>query len=246
MSQEVFNGFVVIDGEGVLTYDTLRQIGFVGPSTEAEYLGGNHGINGLFQIRPTPLQNELMDDHGLSIAAVITPWFPDRRLAAEPELQLEVDIAEDHGEILNLRHGSNGFTHVAQDHDSDYSITLFAKLSISMYSTHAPVTAFNVRQAIGWDSPVPVMPSPADVLKQLGSPKSLEEQFAEAFKTAPVSAPPSTPFIPPAPTFTAPTPRAPVPRNSAPAPESPASEPAKPVTPKSEDILDSMFGILIK
>lgn len=243
MSQPVFVGFVVIDGEEVLTYDTLRQIGFVGPTTETEYLSGMHGVNGLFQICPTPLQNEVMDDHGLSIAAVTTPWFSDRRLASEPELHLEVDIEEDHGEVLKLAH-RNGFTYIAQDLDSENSVTLFAKLSISMYTTHAPVANFNLRQTIGWDSPVPVMPSPADVLKQLGSVKSLEEQFAEAFKTAPVSAPPSTPFIPPAPTFTAPKPRPA--RSYEPVPEAPAPEPAKPVVPKGEDILTSMFGILIK
>lgn len=252
MSQPVFVGFVVIDGEEVLTYDTLRQIGFVGPTAENEYLAGMHGINGLFQICPTPLQNEVMDDHGLSIAAVTTPWFTDRRLASEPELNLEVDIVEDNGEILKLRHGSSGFTHVAQDHDSDDSVTLFAKLSISMYSTHAPVAEFNVRQAIGWDSPVPVMPSPADVLKQLGSPKSLEEQFAEAFKTAPATFPPSTPFVPPAPVApVAPqwTPPAPAPYAAqpqmAPAPEpAPAPSPvpvvkAPPLT--HSDLMKTMF-----
>jgi hypothetical protein len=190
MSVTTFTGFVVIDGEQVLTYEQLRGIGFIGPIAEAEYLGGCHGINGLLQVRATPKQTELMDDHGLSLALVQTPWFHDRRLAMEPELRLDVIISEDHGEVLDLEY-LNGYTRVAYNYcDGGESINVSGKLSVGAYSSNSPQPPVNLMADIGWNSVIPAMPSPADVLKQLGSQKSLADQFADAFASArPVPAP---------------------------------------------------------
>lgn len=239
MSQETFTGFVVIDGEQVLTYEQLRAIGFVGPTAESEYLGGNHGINGIFQVRATPKQTDLMDDHGLSLALVQTPWFPDRRLAMEPELGLDVIISEDHGEILNLEY-LNGFTRVAYDYtDGGESVNVCGKLSVGAYSSNAPQPPVNLLADIGWNSAVPVMPSPADVLAQLGSQKSLADQFAEAFASAQPAPPKAPEWTPPAPAPWATQPQ------MAPAPP-PAPEPVKVPAPVAEDLLNSMFGIFLK
>lgn len=241
MSVSTFTGFVVIDGEKVLNYDDLRSIGFVGPSAESEYLGGNHGINGLFQIRPTPKQTELMDDDGLSVALVQTPWFTDSRLAMEPELQLDVIISEDNGEVLDLEY-LNGFTRVAYDYtEGGESVNAWGKLSVGAYSSNTPQPEVDLLAAIGWNSPVPVMPSPADILAQLGSQKSLEEQFAEAFGKAQPSFTQPSPPPAPKPAYVPPSFAPPMP----PAPEPAAPEEAKP-SHKADDMLTAMFGILLR
>lgn len=237
MSQVVFTGFVVIDGEKVLTYEELRVIGFIGPTAEAEYLGGSHGINGMFQVRVTPKQTDLMDDRGLSLALVQTPWFHDHRLAMEPELGLDVIIAEDHGELLDLEY-KNGFTRVEYDYtDGGESVNVRGKLSVSAYNSNAPQPQVNLFADIGWNSAIPAMPSPADVLQQLGSQKSLEQQFAEAFASAQPAPQKAPEWTPPAPAPWATQPQ------MAPAP---TPEPVKQPAQSSDDLLTSMFGILIK
>jgi len=241
MSVTTFTGFVVIDGEKVLTYEDLRAIGFIGPTAESEYLGGNHGINGMFQIRATPKQTELADDHGLSLALVQTPWFTDRRLAMEPELGLNVVISEDHGDVLNLEY-LNGFTRVVYDYtEAGENVPVKGKLSIGAYSSNAPQPPVNLMADIGWNSVIPAMPSPADILKQLGSQKSLEEQFAEAFaKPISVAAPP-----PPVSAWDIPKPAQPVPRERV-QEAAPNPVPEVKVAENQDTLLHSMFGILIK
>lgn len=249
MSQEILTGFVVVDGEEVLTYDKLRELGFIGPSIESEYLAGMHGISGLFQIRATPNQDGMMDDYGLSIALVHTPYFHDRRLASEPSTSLVVDIVKDEGDVIHFDH-HQGFTKIAIQSNSDDSISVTGKLSIGMYQSSHPPQGINLREAIGWDSPMPVMPTPEDVLQQLGSQKSLEEQFSEAFSKATTSAPqapqPAPWQQPVAPTPAPPTPE-PAPRQSAPAAQgAPTPQPeVKAPMPSREQLLQSMFGPLL-
>lgn len=245
MSQSTLVGFVLIDGEQVLTYEQLREIGFIGPSAEAEYLGGMHGINGLFQIRPTPVQDGILDDQGISIAKVETPYFADRRLAMEPEAEMQVDIEADLGEILCLAY-YNGFTQIAVEIDSDNAVEVHGKLSASMYHTNAPQTSIDLKSALGWSSAMPAMPSPADVLAQLGSQKSLADQFAEAFSTAkpapqPTFTEPKRSSPPPQVGYTPPpfTPPVPEPVRAAPVPQV-----AKPVQ-SPDELLNSMFGVLL-
>lgn len=244
MSEVTFTGFVVIDGEQVLTYEQLRTIGFVGPTAESEYLGGMHGINGMFQVRATPKQTELMDDHGLGLALVQTPYFTDRRLAMEPETDLEFQIFEDRGEIIHLSY-LNGFTRVAMGAE-DNGLPVTGKLSIGMYSSNAPQPPVNLMADIGWNSVIPVMPSPADVLAQLGSQKSLADQFAEAFASANKT---PTPAPAPAPEPAWEIPKAPwsAPPENQQAPE-PQPDPVvvKPAAPTPDDLLNSMFGVLLR
>ena len=243
MSVTTFTGFVVVDGENVLTYEELREVGFIGPTAESEYLGGSHGINGLFQIRATPKQTDLMDDQGLSLALVQTPWFHDHRLAMEPELKLDVIISEDHGEIVDLEY-CNGYTRVVHSSEEDDVLRVMGKLSISAYNSNSPQPPVNLMADIGWNSVIPAMPSPADVLKQLGSQKSLADQFADAFASArPVPAPAWE--MPKAPE---PTPWASKPENQqAPEPVKPAPAYVQEVVTKPAPIghaemMNEMFG----
>lgn len=244
MSVTTFTGFVVIDGEQVLTYEQLRGIGFIGPTAESEYLGGSHGLNGLFQIRATPKQTDLMDDHGLSLALVQTPWFHDHRLAMEPELRLDVIISEDHGEVLDLE-CLNGYTRVAYDYcDGGESINVSGKLSVGAYSSNSPQPPVNLMADIGWNSAIPAMPSPADVLAQLGSQKSLADQFSEAFASAQPAPPKAPEWTPPVPAPWATQPQmAPAPNPPPqPAPEPVTAVPAKPVPIGHAEMMQSMFG----
>lgn len=249
MSQVVFTGFVVVDDDdSVLPYEQLRNIGFIGPTAEAEYLAGMHGINGLFQIRVTPKQTELMDDQGLSLAKIVTPYFPSNTLSAEPEIQLEIPIEDRHGEIIDLEY-FNGFTKVSFDEGSDETLVVRGKLSISMYHTNTPQPEIDLLSAIGWNSVAPVMPSPADVLAQLGSQKSLADQFAEAFASAQPAPPKAPEWVPPTPApwatqpQMAPAPK-PAPAYAQPNPV-PTPEPVKQPVQSGDDLVKSMFGLLL-
>lgn len=238
MSEVTFTGFVVVEGEQVLTYEQLRTIGFIGPTAESEYLSGMHGINGMFQIRVTPKQTELMDDQGLALALVQTPYFHDRRLAMEPETDLEFEVDEDHGELLDLAY-HNGYTKVALEAD-ECGMPFKGKISVSMYSSNAPQPPVNLLADIGWNSAIPAMPSPADVLAQLGSQKSLADQFAEAFASAQPAPPKAPEWTPPAPAPWATQPQ------MAPAPAAPTPQPAPVPLVKApplshSDLMKTMF-----
>lgn len=239
MSVSTITGFVVVDGESVLTYEQLRTINFVGPTAESEYLGGMHGINGMFQVRATPKQTELMDDHGLALALVQTPYFHDRRLAMEPETYLDLKITEDAGEIIHFSY-FNGFTKVGCPGSADDAMPFRGKVSIGMYSSNAPQPPVNLLADIGWNSAIPAMPSPADVLAQLGSQKSLADQFAEAFASAQPAPPKAPEWTPPAPAPWATQPQ------MAPAPTAPTPQPAPVPLVKApplshSDLMKTMF-----
>lgn len=239
MSQIIYPSYVVVDGEKILTYEELRACGFIGPTAEAEYLSGMHGINGLFQAKATPDQRNLMDNFGYSLAPVITPFFPDRRLAMEPEADMEVCIDEDDGEVIYFEE-HQGLTHVALDHEGvGEVISLKGKFSISMYKNPLPAPTYDILEAIGWNSPVPKMPTPDEVLAQLGSQKSLEEQFAEAFATPKPAPKKEQPTFTPPKFFTQPEPQKTPPKASEP-------EKAAPARQSSDELLNSMFGILLK
>lgn len=174
-------GYVVTDGEKVLTYTDLRSIGFIGTGMEEHFLAGNHGIDGLMTVVPTDRQEELLDEEGLSVAFVETPWFKDCRLAMEPAVVSYVHIEEDKGLEVSLTTHS-GFTEVSGD-DCE-GLEVWVKPSIAFYSNNSKGIEIDLLTQLTWryaESSKPKMPSAEEVLRQMSSAPSVEEQFANAF-----------------------------------------------------------------
>lgn len=265
-------GYVVIDGEKVLSYHELHHVGFGGTSYQKDYDAGNHGIDGLMAVTATPDFTELFETNGLAVALVETPWFSDKRLAMEPASSSYVFIDEDDGNLVDLEF-ENGFTKLNREEDGNY-IEVTAKQSISFYHTNSAAPQVDLLKSLGQpqgedeEDPLtpPGMPSAADVLAMMNAStgSSDADAFARAFATPP---------NPEAPSWTAPvTPAPPAssesleqtivrlqaelasavkaqytpssePKKSAPAP-APKAAP-KPMPPAS-DIYGGMFGPLIK
>lgn len=204
--------FVVVDpSDGVLTYDQLREYGFIGNTLEKEYLSGAHGIDGLINVMGNPPIKEFLEDQELKVAAVTTPWYQDGRLLVEPSADLFIEVvAEDDYLMVFKNNGSLTTLDMPGVTDNGQYHAIRAKVSILMATSTNPIHPFDLLGALDPEFVKPVK------AKKVVSSTGFE---------IPV---PGTPNIPPppAPSFQAQTPPPVQPTGYTPPPPAPVAAPS--------------------
>lgn len=142
--------YVIVDAyDGVLHYEDLRGLGFVGPTLEKEYLSGAHGINGLINIMGNAPIKKFLIDNELKVGAVTTPWYKDGALLTEPEIHVEI-VGSDEDEYLLTFEVANNLTKLClpeSDDDGD-NHPVWAKASVMMATSTYPVLPFDLLGAL--------------------------------------------------------------------------------------------------
>jgi hypothetical protein len=142
--------FVIVDAyEGVMNYDDLRGLGFVGPTLEKEYLSGAHGINGLINIMGNAPIKQFLIENEMKVGAVTTPWYKDGSLMTEPEIHVEI-VGSDEDEFLLTFEVANNLTKLCLpdgDDDGD-NHAVWAKASVMMATSTYPVLPFDLLGAL--------------------------------------------------------------------------------------------------